>query len=171
MNSKIRSLLAATGLGLALAAPLAIAHSPSSAGRDATASQGREGHQGRHAARHGTLDSAGQPAVQAQRKAWREAMGALTTEEERATFRAQLRNADPDTRGQLMQARRAQLQQRADERGVVLPAVQPHGERGGPRHVAGHGGRGDRGHGAHAGRMQRGHGDARQAPAPVFESM
>jgi hypothetical protein len=98
-------------------------------------------------------------------------MDKLTTAEERAAFRETMRSAAPESRRQLREARRADLQQRATERGVVLPVAQPRGERSGDRDGARHGQRGDH-HGSHAGQTRRGQsGGAASTPAPALESM
>ena len=149
MKSTFRSLLAATGLGLALASPFAIAQpaqdpaDPSVAAPSAaapSASQGRQGRHGHHGeargeGRHGQKGQQGQHAgrhgrdamSQADRDARRAAMDKLTTPEERTAFREKMRSATPEQRPQLMAARRAELEQRATERGVTLPVMQPRG--------------------------------------------
>lgn len=168
MKSNLRSLLAATGLGLAIATSFAIAQSPSPSAGDTLASQGTGGH---HAGRKGGRDGMEHAGREADRTARREAMDKLTTAEERAAFRETMRSATPESRRQLMEARRAELQQRATERGVVLPAAQPRGERSGDRDGARHGQRGDH-HRSHAGQTRRGdRGGAASTPAPALESM
>ena len=161
MNSTLKSLLAATGLGLALASPLALAQpvSPFPSSQDdpsiatPSTSQGVRGQHGRHHGEHGKHAGrkGGDAMSQADRQARRAAMDKLTTPEERTAFRESMRSATPEQRPQLMAARRAEIEQRAKDRGVTLPVMQPRGERSGPR--AGERGshRGGRGHGQHGG--------------------
>jgi len=137
MKRDFRSLLAAAGLASTLAAAstlvLAQATSPFPSAPDdpsitaPSASQGRQGHRGRHADR-------GRDAMsQGDRQARRAAMDRLTTPEERTAFREKMRSATPEQRPQLMAARRAEIEQRAKERGVTLPVMQPGGGHGGRR--------------------------------------
>ena len=70
---------------------------------------------------------------QADRQARRAAMDRLSTPEERTAFREKMRSATPEQRPQLMAARRAEIEQRAKERGVTLPVMQPGGGHGGRR--------------------------------------
>jgi hypothetical protein len=58
-------------------------------------------------------------------------MDRLSTPEERTAFREKMRSATPEQRPQLMAARRAEIEQRAKERGVTLPVMQPGGGHGG----------------------------------------
>jgi hypothetical protein len=107
--------------------------------------EGHHGKQGQHAGRRG-----GDAMSQADRQARRAAMDELTTPEEQTAFREKMRSATPDQRPQLMAARRSELEQRAKDRGVTLPVMQPRGEHAGPRS----GQRGERGghrHGEHGG--------------------
>jgi hypothetical protein len=60
-------------------------------------------------------------------------MDRLSTPEERTAFREKMRSATPEQRPQLMAARRAEIEQRAQERGVTLPVMQPGGGHGGRR--------------------------------------
>ena len=182
MKSTLKSRLAATGLGLglALASPFALAQpvSPFPGSQDdpsittPSASQGsrgqhgrhhgmsrgegHHGHHGKHAGRKG-----GDAMSQGDRQARRAAMDKLTTPEERTAFRESMRSATPEQRPQLMAARRTEIEQRAKDRGVTLPVMQPRGERGGLR--AGERGshRGGRGHGQHGG------GQATPVPSPA----
>ncbi|MBY0439586.1 MAG: hypothetical protein K2W80_15485 [Burkholderiales bacterium] len=151
MKRNLKSLLAATGLGLALASPFAMAQpaSPFPNANDdpsiaaPSASQGSQGERGRpgmsrgegrhgkhghHASRHG-----GDAMSQADRQARRAAMDKLATPEERTAFREKMRSATPEQRPQLMAARRAEMEQRAKDRGVTLPVMQHGGERSGQR--------------------------------------
>lgn len=146
MKSTLKSLLAATGLGLALASPFAIAQpaSPFPSAQDdpsltlPSASQGQHGQRGRHGmsrgeGRHGHhgqhAGRQGRDAMsQADREARRAAMDKLTTPEERTAFREKMRSATPEQRPQLMASRRAELEQRAKDRGVTMPVMQRRGE-------------------------------------------
>ncbi|MCE2948695.1 MAG: hypothetical protein ACK515_24475 [bacterium] len=159
MKRTLKSLLAATGLGLALASPLALAQPVSpfpSSSEDPSipapsASQGSRGQHGRHG---------GDAMSQADREARRAAMDKLTTPEERTAFREKMRSATPDQRTQLIEARRGELEQRAKDRGVALPVMQPRGEHGGSRG----GQRGERGGHRHG---QHGGGQATPVPSPA----
>ena len=95
---------------------------------------------------------------QADRQARRAAMDKLSTPEERTAFREKMRSATPEQRPQLMAARRAEMEQRAKDRGVTLPVMQPRGERSGPH--GGHGGSERRGH------RHGPHGSGAAAPVP-----
>ncbi|MCA3071895.1 MAG: hypothetical protein ING90_03905 [Rhodocyclaceae bacterium] len=143
MKHTLKSLLAAaglaTGLGLGPIAASALAAAPvaspfPSAPDDPSitapsASQYREDPRGRHHRQH--PDKRHDGMSKADREARRAAMDKLTTEEERSAFREQMRSATPEQRPQLMAARRAELEQRAKDRGVALPVMHPHGERHG----------------------------------------
>ena len=164
MQRNFRSLLAAAGLatGLAAASTLVLAQAASpfpSAPDDPSvsapsASQGRQGHRGRQ---HGQHAGKGHDAMShTDRQARRAAMDKLTTPEERTAFREQMRSATPEQRPELMAARRAEMEQRAKDRGVTLPVIQPGGGQGGPRD----GQRGHR-HGRHGG------GQATTVPSPA----
>jgi hypothetical protein len=141
MKRDLRSLLAAAGLASTLAAAstlvLAQANSPFPNAPDdpsitaPSASQGRRGHRGRH---HGQHADRGRDAMsQADRQSLRAAMDRLSTPEERTAFREKIRSATPEQRPQLMAARRAEIEQRAKERGVTLPVMQPGDGHGGRR--------------------------------------
>jgi hypothetical protein len=155
MKRDFRSLLAAAGLASTLAAAstlvLAQATSPFPSAPDdpsitaPSASQGRQGHRGRH---HGQHADRGRDAMsQADRQSRRAAMDRLSTPEERTAFREKMRSATPEQRPQLMAARRAEIEQRAKERGVTLPVMQPGG---------GHSGRRGEMHGERRGEMRGG---------------
>ena len=145
MKRNFRSLLAAAGLASTLAAAstlvLAQATSPFPSAPDdpsitaPSASQGRQGHRGRHHGQHADRGRhAMSPATsQADRQARRAAMDRLSTPEERTAFREKMRSATPEQRPQLMAARRVEIEQRAQERGVTLPVMQPGGGHGGRR--------------------------------------
>jgi hypothetical protein len=145
MKRDFRSLLAAAGLASTLAAAstlvLAQATSPFPSAPDdpsitaPSASQGRQGHRGRHHGQHADRGRhAMSPAMsQADRQARRAAMDRLSTPEERTAFREKMRSATPEQRPQLMAARRVEIEQRAQERGVTLPVMQPGGGHGGRR--------------------------------------
>lgn len=174
MKRDFRSLLAAAGLASTLAAAstlvLAQATSPFPSAPDdpsitaPSASQGRQGHRGRHHGQHADKGrQAMSPATsRADREARRAAMDRLTTPEERTAFREKMRSATPEQRPQLMAARRAEIEQRAKERGVTLPVMQPGG---------GHGGRRGEMHGERRGEMRGGmqermHGGSRGQGTP-----
>lgn len=142
MKRTMKSLLAAaslaTGLGLAAASTLTLAQATSpfpSAPDDPSitapsASQGRQGHGGRHHGQH--AGQGGREGMsQADREARRAAMDKLTTPEERTAFRERMRGATPEQRPQLMAAHRAELEQRAKARGVTMPVMQRQGGRHG----------------------------------------
>ncbi len=141
MKHPLKSLLAAaglaTGLGLAAASTLAAtpAASPFPSAPDdpsitaPSASQSGQDPRGRHHRQH--ADKRHDGMTQADREARRAAMDKLTTQEERSAFREKMSTATPEQRPQLMAARRAELEQRAKDRGVTLPAMHPHGERHG----------------------------------------
>lgn len=141
MKRSLKSMLAAaslaTGLGLAAASTLTLAQATSpfpSAPDDPSitapsASPGRQGHRGRH---HGQHAGQGRDAMsEADRQARRAAMDKLTSPEERTAFHEKMRGATPEQRPQLMAARRAELEQRAKDRGVTLPVMQRTGGRHG----------------------------------------
>jgi len=183
MKRDFRSLLAAAGLASTLAAAstlvLAQATSPFPSAPDdpsitaPSASQGRQGHRGRHHGQHAEKGRhAMSPAMsQADRQARRAAMDRLSTPEERTAFREKMRSATPEQRPQLMAARRAEIEQRAKERGVTLPVMQPgggHGGRRGEMHGERRGGMHERMHGASRG--QGTPGQATPVPSPAAPS-
>ena len=179
MKRDFRSLLAAAGLARTLAAAstlvLAQATSPFPSAPDdpsvsaPSASQGRHGHRGRH---HGQHAGKGHDATsQADRQARRAAMDKLTTPEERTAFREKMRSATPEQRPELMAARRAEIEQRAKDRGVTLPVRQPgggHGGRHGEMHGEMRGGMHDRMHSGSRGRAVPG--QVTPVPSPASPS-
>jgi hypothetical protein len=98
-------------------------------------------------------------------------MDKLTTPEERTAFREKMRSATPEQRPELMAARRAEIEQRAKDRGVTLPVGQPgggHGGRHGEMHGEMRGGMHDRMHGGSRGRAVPG--QVTPVPSPASPS-
>jgi hypothetical protein len=130
---RVAGIVAALGLGLAVAS--AYAHPGQGQGRMEHGKGGErhamqeQGHGHGHA--HGAGRHGGQRHGEARGEHGGRGAGAqLMTPEERTALREKMRNATPEERQQIAAATRAEMQKRAQEKGVTLP------EGRGPRHGA-----------------------------------
>ena len=129
----VAGVVASIGLGLAVAA--AYAH-PGQSGEAGTHGKGRMQHaQGQHGAggEHGAQnrherEGGHRHGARTGGERGHGAMAQLMTPEERTALREKMRNATPEERQQIAAATRAEMQKRAQEKGITLP--EGHGPRG-----------------------------------------
>jgi len=125
MRSAVLSMLAGASLGLALSSNPATAQPMTAADPEVPSSTStphpRRGDAG--------VPSRGHGAASGDREARRKVMEQLTTPEERSAMREKMTNASPEQRKELASGFRADIQARAKERGIALPAGNEHQHR------------------------------------------
>ena len=125
MRSAVLSILAGASLGLAVSSNPVTAQPVRTIDPEVPSSTSAPTPRGGDAG----LPSRGHGATSGDREARRKVMEQLTTPDERNAMREKMQNASPEQRKELASGFRANMQERAKERGISLPAGKQHQHR------------------------------------------